>query len=320
MKLAKSTKAIISTIANLLPPLFVCVIVATVWTIYVQFHLVPMSQLMHPLAAADIDQYRVFVWHTAISQLLTAMILICFLRLVFGNPGIAPDESEWLSPSALPSNENEKLTAHQRKGSTGERRFCKWCQRYKPDRCHHCRVCNKCVLRMDHHCPWVMNCIGVKNHKFFFLLLVYTALGLLFIILTMSDSVERSVNEETPHKTRSFLVLGLVASCIIWVLTFTFLSFHTWLMLRGMTTIEFCEKTLAGKAMVTSANYSVGYYQKIKNVLGPYWWLWLIPVSPAEGTRTDSPVAERTAEQAGEPEWTGQEDTSAQESIALDKQ
>lgn len=30
----------------------------------------------------------------------------------------------------------------------------------KPARAHHCRVCKRCVLMMDHHCPWVNQCVS----------------------------------------------------------------------------------------------------------------------------------------------------------------
>lgn len=31
---------------------------------------------------------------------------------------------------------------------------CSRCEAYRPPRAHHCRVCHRCVRRMDHHCPW----------------------------------------------------------------------------------------------------------------------------------------------------------------------
>lgn len=30
--------------------------------------------------------------------------------------------------------------------------ICKKCIKPKPPRTHHCSVCNKCILKMDHHC------------------------------------------------------------------------------------------------------------------------------------------------------------------------
>ena len=45
--------------------------------------------------------------------------------------------------------------------------------RFKPLRAHHCKICNKCTLKMDHHCPWVLNCVGVYSHKSFYLTQIY---------------------------------------------------------------------------------------------------------------------------------------------------
>eukprot|EP00466_Bigelowiella_natans_P002255 jgi/Bigna1/44384/e_gw1.94.57.1 len=42
----------------------------------------------------------------------------------------------------------------------------KRCSHFKPDRSHHCSQCNACVMRMDHHCPYLDNCVGQHNYKY----------------------------------------------------------------------------------------------------------------------------------------------------------
>lgn len=66
----------------------------------------------------------------------------------------------------------------------------------KPPRTHHCRICNACVLRMDHHCPWINNCVGRYNQKHFLQFLFLTVIGCLysaiFLILQSLLSILRN--------------------------------------------------------------------------------------------------------------------------------
>lgn len=57
--------------------------------------------------------------------------------------------------------------------------LCPECFVIKTPRSRHCSVCNKCVERYDHHCPWINNCVGIKNHRDFMLFITFTLLSIL---------------------------------------------------------------------------------------------------------------------------------------------
>ena len=70
------------------------------------------------------------------------------------------------------------------------------CNVFKPERCHHCSACNRCVLNMDHHCPWINNCVGFWNRKYFLLLLIYVFLTTYYIAITMAYDFFNSLKWE----------------------------------------------------------------------------------------------------------------------------
>ena len=45
--------------------------------------------------------------------------------------------------------------------------LCPTCMVIRSARSRHCSICNKCVERFDHHCPWINNCVGAGNHNAF---------------------------------------------------------------------------------------------------------------------------------------------------------
>ncbi|KAL7546859.1 hypothetical protein ACHAWF_010190, partial [Thalassiosira exigua] len=129
---------------------------------------------------------------TLISNHLLAQILYGCLYVPFAilalwslfaaattDPGAVPLGARPL-PAHLAGESDSIQTERSERGGLRRRRGIRRCRKcddnYKPPRAHHDSVTGRCVVKMDHYCPWVGNAVGIRNHKFFILFILYTFL------------------------------------------------------------------------------------------------------------------------------------------------
>jgi len=275
----KSTPAPAS-LGRLVPVAFVVCNILVLYNIYTWLHIVPMINHENTRSRGMAEG--------CVFNILVGLMTICYARCLLTSPGGIPDREqdpawEYVGQDGRPSQMREGLIETKR---DGQRRHCKWCAKYKPDRTHHCRVCRTCVLKMDHHCPWIYNCVGMKNYKHFFLLLLYTVLDTQLILWTMAESVKRCIDEpSTPFVTMFTTFFGWTLNLFLTVLLTAFFGFHIWLMLKAMTTIEFCEKSGAkdSNRRYASSVYDLGLSGNVRAVLGDNVLLWLLPCGGKQG-------------------------------------
>ncbi|CAN1333139.1 Probable protein S-acyltransferase 14 [Linum perenne] len=242
-----------------------------------------------------VDNYGPALFNGGIDSLVAFLVLVSFHALlvmlvwsyfstIVTEPGGVPQnwrpETDEESGVADPLVGTEHAVVSGQNQDPSKTRFCRKCNQFKPPRCHHCSVCRRCILKMDHHCVWVVNCVGAFNYKYFLLFLLYTFLETTLVTASLLRLFVAFFGDGEIDGTPASLVATFIAFVLNLSFALSLLGFlilHISLVLANTTTIEAYEKKSDPRW-----RYDLGRMRNFEQVFGTDKRYWLIPRYSAE--------------------------------------
>uniref|UniRef100_A0A8C4R1G8 Palmitoyltransferase n=2 Tax=Eptatretus burgeri TaxID=7764 RepID=A0A8C4R1G8_EPTBU len=236
-------------------------------------------------------------------HILFAMFIWSFCQTIFTPPKrpskeycLAPYDGEAMEADGSIELQKEILKRTAKglplftRTESGALRYCERCQLIKPDRCHHCSVCDICVLKMDHHCPWVNNCVGFSNYKFFLLFLGYATLYCIFITATVLKYFICYWEDGLPSSPAKFHVLFLFFIAAMFAVSLGLLfGYHCWLVSTNVSTLEAFRAPVFEYGSDRSG-FDLGVRSNMRQVFGASPRVWFLPIFSSVGDGLSFPV------------------------------
>lgn len=189
-----------------------------------------------------------------VAVILFIFTMSCFFHTAFSDPGIIPrarqDEAAYTERFIMDQYDNGTNQRARPPPRTKEIfinnvpvkiKYCFTCLMFRPPRASHCSVCDNCVDCFDHHCPWVGNCVGRRNYRYFYMFIISFSLLCIYVLacsLTHLILLSKETNiieacKISPASVYVFLI------CFISVWSILGLAgFHTFLTAVNLTTNE----------------------------------------------------------------------------------
>ncbi|XP_049906851.1 palmitoyltransferase ZDHHC12-A isoform X2 [Epinephelus moara] len=137
---------------------------------------------------------------------------------------------------------DEEMESMIPQSSTPRLRRCGYCLLQQPMRAKHCQTCKRCVRRFDHHCPWIENCVGERNHRWFIVYLLVQLLALLWALHIALSGISPSITWELWFRVNGFLLAALAFVSIFSMVVLLLLGCHLYLVSINCTTWEFMSR------------------------------------------------------------------------------
>ncbi|CAA9990832.1 palmitoyltransferase, putative [Plasmodium knowlesi strain H] len=207
------------------------------------------------------------------------LTIYTFFKTSFMDPGIIPRQKSVLNIYDVIIQQYRETQPPRQKevlinGNFYKLKYCYTCNIYRGIRTVHCSICDNCVEKFDHHCPWVGNCIGTRNYKYF----VYFVFNLYILIcITLGASIYKlticinSLSDQGYNTEKIFIHIWRMATDSIILIIYTILTlwfvigllcYHIYTIVTNQTTYEQI------KTFYQNDNpFNIGVLNNIKEIL-----------------------------------------------------
>ncbi|XP_050502313.1 palmitoyltransferase ZDHHC3 isoform X2 [Diabrotica virgifera virgifera] len=210
----------------------VCILITYIAVFYADYVIIKWVVLQTMLDSLW-GTFNVVMFNTIIF-----FLIISHIKAVVTDPGTVP----------LPQGRIDFSDMHSDSGCE----FVNWtvcarCETYRPPRAHHCRICQRCIRKMDHHCPWINNCVGERNQKFFIQFLIYVGTLSVYAIALVAISWMKECkdcSEDIPLKETRILhsIILLLESALFGLFVAAILIDQLQAILSDETAVEQIQK------------------------------------------------------------------------------